>query len=292
MKILSEAPERLVATDKNPAALIVGGVLGVAGLLMVVLGQNLIAGLVGFLLMAGGVYLIVMRQVRTLIVDKTVGKVSIQARSLLRKHLNEYLFHDIAKVQLVRNVTAATVNADEASSGLSINLGPLSFGGGGRNRAVQRTQLLLVLHNGTTAEVTAGQQTAGWMVMFGGLVPGEDVAQKLAGYVAVPYESMGDGAAVGDVVAEAASAVKATAAVAPAAQPAPASQPAQPAAPAEVVPVAPAPVAPVAPAPAPAAVPPAAEAPAPATPAPAAAPEAPAASAPQPPTNPPAPPTA
>jgi hypothetical protein len=287
MKIVAETPDRLIATDNNPAALIVGPVLGVIGLLMVVLGQNLVAGLIGFIAMAGGVYVVVMRQVRTLIVDKTMGKVSIQARSMLRKHLNEYLFHDIAKVQLVRNTAAATMNDPEGAmpSGFGINIGPLSLGGGRSRERSMQTQLVLVLHNGTTAEVAAGQQTSGWMMMFGGMVPGEDVAQKLAGYVSVPYESIGGGAAVGDVVAEAASAAKAAASAAAQAPAVPAVAPAAPAA-APVAPAAPAaPVTAVPSAPEAAASP---EAPSPA-PAPAAA-EPTAAAAPQTPPNPPAPP--
>jgi hypothetical protein len=289
MKIVSESADQLVAVDKNLAALAVGPVLGLAGLLMAILGQNLIAGLLGFALMAGGVYVVVMREVRTVLANKGAAKVSIQTKSLLRTRLNEYLFHDIAKVKLTTRSVAATNDTAEEPA-ISLNLGGLNGGHAGHAKAAQQTDLVFVLNNGTEAEVASGSQRLRLNSLIGRGTGGKlspDVGQRLAAFVGVPFEKAGevDAAGVGAGAAGTGAVAGAPAPVEPAAAP-PVAAPA-PAAPAPAAPPAPAAAVPAEAVPSAPAAPPAVE---PSPPAAAATPGTPVEQPAPPPSQPPQPP--
>jgi hypothetical protein len=188
MKIVSQTPTRLVATDKNLAGLVAGLALAVVGLVIAVSGQNIIAGILGFALMGAGVYVVVMRHVRTLVADKGVGKVSVQIKSLLRNQLYEYLFHDIAMVKFTPQASMTAVN-DGPAQDMGMSLGGLDLNNlRNRLQPTQPMQLVLVLHNGTTADLARGWETVRWGGLLGGVL-GREVGQQVATLVGVPFEA-------------------------------------------------------------------------------------------------------
>lgn len=228
MKIISETPDQLVASDKSQLTLAAGPVALVVGLLVLILARNLVVGVLGLLVMAVGAYLIVTRQVRTVTADKPLGKISIQAKSILRKRLDEYLFHDITKVQLMVGLAPIVNNGPGQTPGVSLGGFNLNLDGITAKDSPIRVHLMLVLNNGTLAEVASGNQTPrfkGWL----NDTLNTDVGVRLAAFMGLPFESADGVPVVGDIVAQAVVATAATAAVA--ASPAPPVEPPQPPAP-------------------------------------------------------------
>lgn len=248
MKIITEDPNTLVATDKAWGGLVASAIIGLGGVVVLALGaakHSLVMAGGGAAALAIGAVAVLLRKQRTLVVDKAAKQVTVKMKTILKAQEFPYPIADITKIQLVTGYDTTT-------------------SGNGGSHTDQRTQLLLVLANGTTIDLADAQRSMQTFGIFGS-TPNQAVAQRIAAYIGVPFETVGPPSLgqmvgmvkdmIGGATGQAPSVVPGAPAspVSPTPSPAPTAVPAQPVAEAQP-----------APAPAPAPIPLAAESPAPA----------------------------
>jgi hypothetical protein len=179
VKIVTSDQNQLVATDKATSGLIIGFILVLLGIGIAVAffaGKSL-GGLIGLALIAFGVLAIVSHKARTLTIDKGAGSMTLNVKSIFGSKDYPYATADALKIQLVQSVSQEYVGGG----------GP---GMAGREQTEEKTQLLLVLKNGTTIDLADAQRNMSSFGIFG-KVPNQGVGQQIATFLGVPFETAG-----------------------------------------------------------------------------------------------------
>lgn len=201
MKIITEDQNQLVATDKAIGALVMGVVFVLVGIAIAVtsLGSHSMPGtLIGLAFAAVGALIVVFHKTRTLTVDKASSQITVTLKGLVGSGQRSYPLGEVVKMQLVTSYQTVSTGGPRTSG--------ISIGGAGNTETEQKTRLLLVLKDGTTIDLADGQRSMQSFGIFGS-VPNQAAGQRIAAYLGVPFESVGD-QSLGQVIGAVENAIK------------------------------------------------------------------------------------
>lgn len=194
MRITAESATQMTATDKQTSQLIMAPVVGLIGVVLAIVGFTghvIVAGIIGLVFILIGVAMLLTRKQRTIMIDKSAGTLIVDVKSITKKSHLDYKLADVAKVQLLTQYRTSRVNdPNNTTTGAGLSFGTGNTTQFGNTQTTQTTQLIVLLHDGTSIDIADGSRSMSTMSIVS-KVPNQETGQRLATFMGVQFEEVG-----------------------------------------------------------------------------------------------------